>query len=141
MEDGESKARPLRTLTRKSIRPTRLFQSEVQKVAREQEQEEEAPTDVDEASTAANSFDVTTAKDTANDLAESSQSSTTVTRRRSADTAKKASPFGSWKRIKSGGKGSASSSKGQKRTASQAVEEESGGIDLVEASRPRKSRG
>ena len=48
--EGEHR-RPIRTLTRKSIKPTRLFQTEEQKAAREREKEEEAMTDLeDEAS-------------------------------------------------------------------------------------------
>jgi hypothetical protein len=39
---------PLKTLTRRSIKPTRLFQTEEQKRTREAEKEEEALTDIDE---------------------------------------------------------------------------------------------
>jgi hypothetical protein len=39
---------PLKTLTRRSIKPTRLFQTEEQKRAREAEKEEEALTDIEE---------------------------------------------------------------------------------------------
>jgi hypothetical protein len=39
---------PLKTLTRRSIKPTRLFQTEEQKRTREAEKEEEALTDIEE---------------------------------------------------------------------------------------------
>ena len=45
---GVIAVKPLKTLTRKSIKPTRLFQTVEQKRAREAEKEEEAVTDIED---------------------------------------------------------------------------------------------
>jgi len=106
--DGAERVRPLRSLTRKSIKPTRLFQTEDQKAARQREKEEEAATDVEEHSSAESSSAVNPA--------------TVVKPSKSAgNPAKgKTSPFDQWGRAKKPVNGSASRS--SKRTAGDAFD-------------------
>jgi hypothetical protein len=97
----------MRTLTRKSIKPTRLFESEEDKAARERARQEEEATDV-EARTSEDEFPRTNG---------SSKSLKTPTQ--SAD--KKVSPFDKWPRLKKGSR-EGSTSKALKRTASDALD-------------------
>lgn len=115
---------PLKTLTRKSIKPTRLFQTEGQKRAREAEKEEEALTDIEEQpSSDATQFG---SPSTPTKLADSVTPATppptgralrSTTKKEPADhdlvqisgiakskakKPKRASPFDSWKRVKAG---------------------------------------
>jgi hypothetical protein len=126
---------PLKTLTRKSIKPTRLFQTEEQKRIREAEKEEEALTDIEEqASHDAPQLD---SPPTPTRVAESQTSRTppptgralrSTGRKEPADIdsvnvsavekgkakkPKRVSPFDSWKRVKAGA--SAVPSKSRKR--------------------------
>lgn len=109
--DGAERVRPMRTLTRKSIKPTRLFQTKEQKAAREREKEEEALTDVEEQ----HSTDDSTTK-----LAPSGRPSKAPA---SSSDKKKTSPFDSWPRLKKGERAIASIKTG-KRTASEALGDE-----------------
>src|SRR2546423_9316624 len=111
---------PLKTLTRKSIKPTRLFQTEEQKYAREAEKEEEALTDIEEPpSGSANrvaspstptkvaaSESPATPPPTGRALRSTAKKEATdanvVVEKNKAKKPKKASPFDSWKRVKSG---------------------------------------
>jgi hypothetical protein len=109
--DGERR-RPMRTLTRKSVKPTRLFQTEEQKSAREREQEEEATTDVeDQASSASPVAEVSVKQIKPTKTAES------------RDNGKKTSPFDVWGRAKK----AAESSRLGKRSATDAFERGSPG--------------
>ncbi|RMD44696.1 hypothetical protein DV735_g271, partial [Chaetothyriales sp. CBS 134920] len=110
-EDGAPRTRRLKTLTRKSIKPTRLFQQEVQRRARERAKEEEAPTDIDEAGD--------DEADEAEDEAEDAEASPTNRRRSvaSLDTKSKVSPFDAWPRVKPGTR---SASAAKKRSANEA---------------------
>lgn len=116
-------ARPLKALTRKSIKPTRLFQTE-QKRDREAKKDEEALTDIEEQSSADAAQPVTpttSTKDT--ELANPATHPATARALRSttkkeivdvanetasalqynkAKTPKRSSPFDSWKRVKAG---------------------------------------
>lgn len=112
----------MRTLTRKSIKPTRLFQTEQQKAAREREQEEEAMTDHEDEASNSTSALALPAKDTK------------PTEPRTAS--KKTSPFDSWGRAKKFVHEGTSSRPG-KRSATDAFERGSPG---VEVSTKRKAR-
>ena len=130
-----SSVAPLKTLTRKSVKPTRLFQTEEQKRARQAEKEEEALTDIeghpsnDAAHLASPSTPTkisgahtpatppptgralrSTAKKEAIDA---DVVNVSAVERSNLKKPKKASPFDSWKRVKAGT--SALPSKGKKR--------------------------
>lgn len=130
-----SSVAPVKSLTRKSIKPTRLFQTEEQKRAREAEKEEEALTDIEghsshntphlaSPSTPTKDSDSHTPatppltgralRSTAKkDGADAYVANTTAVEKSKAKKPKKASPFDSWKRVKAGA--SAELSKGKKR--------------------------
>ena len=113
---------PLKPLTRKSIKPTRLFQSEEQKRTREAEKEEEALTDIEEQA----STDVaqlvspsTPAKKTEKsatppptgralrsatkkEFVDVNEGLASALEHNKAKKPKRSSPFDSWKRVKAG---------------------------------------
>lgn len=103
--------KPLRTLTRKSIRPRRLFQEEKQT----REIDEEADTEIEDNNQAQDE-----------DLEEQEQPSPSRSTRSqmkkvsNSGGSKKTSPFDSWPRLKSGSR--SSSTRGRKRNASEALE-------------------
>ena len=139
----------LKPMTRKSIRPTRLFQTEEQKRAREAEKAEEEVTDIDEEpsvgaaessasiqapstnkrqsrrTTAASSTETPnehTPNDTEYPKAEDAGDGESPAVGRTKTT-KRGSPFDSWKRVKPGSSASTvAAGKGRKRTSS-AMEE------------------
>ncbi|KIX02983.1 uncharacterized protein Z518_06533 [Rhinocladiella mackenziei CBS 650.93] len=129
---------PLKTLTRRSIKPTRLFQTEGQKRARELEKEEEAPTDIEDDVNGIPSAE-TSNLDTADSVPTSkpgrSLRSTVKAPAVTSDggdigkigaksrRSKKSSPFDSWPRVKSGSRTVSSASKGRKRGATETVED------------------
>jgi hypothetical protein len=124
---------PLRTLTRRSIKPTRLFQTEEQKRTREAEKEEEALTDIEEQP--GRDAPLLISPSTPTKVAESETPATPPpTGRTLRSTAKKdlgnndlaavenkakkpkrASPFDSWKRVKAVSTVVAEPSKSRKR--------------------------
>ncbi|ERF77107.1 hypothetical protein EPUS_08674 [Endocarpon pusillum Z07020] len=139
----------LKPMTRKSIRPTRLFQTEEQKRAREAEKAEEEVTDIDEepsvgaaessASTQAPSTNKrqsrrTTATSSTETPKEHTPNDTEHPKAEGTGdgessvvgktkTTKRGSPFDSWKRVKPGSSASTvAAGKGRKRTSS-AMEE------------------
>lgn len=139
----------LKPMTRKSIRPTRLFQTEEQKRAREAEKAEEEVTDIDEepsvgaaessTSTQAPSANTrqsrrTTATSSTETPNDHTLNDTEHTKAEGAGdgessavgrtkTTKRGSPFDAWKRVKPGSSTSTvAAGKGRKRTAS-AMEE------------------
>lgn len=139
----DSGGKPLKTLTRRSIKPTRLFQTEEQKRAREAEKEEEALTDIEDPTGPSG--------DILGEMRESKESETVPmpksgrslrsamkgeggANERSRHSSKKVSPFDSWPRLKSTGRSEGGSSKGRKRGAAEAVE------DNVEIGSPEKTR-
>ena len=113
---------PLKTLSRKSIKPTRLFQTEEQKRTREAEKEEEALTDIEEHPDAtqlaspstpakvAESETPATPPPTGRALRSTARIETTdadhvdlvVVEKSKLKKPKRASPFDSWKRVKVG---------------------------------------
>lgn len=101
--------KPLKTLTRKSIRPRRLFQDPTNQL------DEEAETEIE---------DNDHTKD--EDLEEQEQPSPSRSTRSqtkkvsNSGGSKKTSPFDSWPRLKSGSR--SSSTRGRKRTAAEALE-------------------
>ncbi|KIW92161.1 uncharacterized protein Z519_07145 [Cladophialophora bantiana CBS 173.52] len=132
-----SNVKRLRTLTRRSVKPKRLFQTEAQQKAREAEQEEEALTDIEEPTRGKGHSSAATGDNGSIDI-----SPNPVTRRslRSSGPAppileeadslgpsrrstQKASPFDSWPRLKSGGRSVAGTPKGKKRSAADAVDD------------------
>ncbi|RMZ75220.1 hypothetical protein DV737_g5401, partial [Chaetothyriales sp. CBS 132003] len=135
-EEGATRAKPLKTLTRKSVKPTRLFQQEVQRRARDRAKEEEAPTDIEQ--DAANDEDDDD-KEEAEDEAEGECARTidVGTKRRSVglDPKSKASPFDAWPRVKPGTR---SMSAAKKRSADEAQLSDEPG-DPVAAAAPSSS--
>ena len=131
-EDGETRVKPLKTLTRKSIRPTRLFQSETQKREREREKEEEALTDVEDQAT-----HVPESSET--QRGSSKLAANVSSKLDKIDKPRKASPFDSWPRVK-GSSRLSSTSKGQKRTASEALDD-TPATTPVEITKARRTRG
>ena len=143
--NGTAAVRPLKTLTRRSIKPTRLFQSEEQKKAREMEKEEEAATEIEEEAEF-DSVDVPAPTPTVSNVKPPSRSlrSTRSTAKNSMVTsddiiepvvgkiknvkpAKRSSPFDSWPRVKAGSSSSAQASgapKTKKRGASEVLEDD-----------------
>lgn len=133
IDDGPERAKTIKTLTRKSIKPTRLFQSELQKRTRAREQEEEALTDVEDHAT----HDQTMEK-SSQSVARSGKSQK-ASQLDEVEKPKTASPFDSWPRIK-GSRSSGSVSKGHKRTASDALDDTR--VDgAVTNTKARKTRG
>lgn len=117
--NGRDLVRPLKTLTRKSIKPRRLFQDEpsAQRVPQQASQsDEEAETEIEDNHPAENDE-------------QELPSPSRATRSRTRDVSnsagsKKRSPFDAWPRLKSGARssGSVPASKGRKRTAAEALE-------------------
>lgn len=111
----------MRTLTRKSIKPTRLFETEVQKRARELEREEEADTDVEDSSPCNVNHKIVVQNEDPQNLA--NQSSRAKRHCPTSDESgedhgtgrphrsKKGSPFDTWPRVRG------SAAKGKKRGA------------------------
>ncbi|EXJ83028.1 hypothetical protein A1O3_06845 [Capronia epimyces CBS 606.96] len=128
LTSNQSSMKPMKTLTRRSIRPTRLFQTEEQKRAREVEKEEEALTDIEgkddsDGELASDSRDsslqtarlLRSTKKTnpvASDEAYLSAAGVRQTKR-----VKPASPFDSWRRVKSGMRMAGTTTKSRKRAA------------------------
>jgi hypothetical protein len=129
---------PLKTLTRKSIKPTRLFQTAEQKRTREAEKEEEALTDIEEQpstdatqlvspSTPTKVAELLTPatppptgralRSTAKkEPADADLVSVSAVEKNKAKKPKRVSPFDSWKRVKAGaGAVAAEPSKSRKR--------------------------
>ena len=128
---------PMKTLTRKSIKPKRLFQTEEQKRAREAEKEEEAATDVEDESTQVDApatasgedvevIDLITSREQGRPLRSPkkvAESKSTVLEKVKEHHTKNGSPFAAWKRVKSSAGSSASTSaKGTKRPGSEIEE-------------------
>lgn len=121
---GGRRIRPMKTLTRKSVKPTRLFESEEQKAARLLKEEEEASTDVEDHS---NGVQVPS-KSVGQQL------------NNGKGSGKKTSPFDKWPRLKKSATDS-SSSKASKRTAEEALDSEvHGDQDVVRTNNKRKLR-
>ncbi|OAP63420.1 hypothetical protein AYL99_02647 [Fonsecaea erecta] len=139
-----SDVKRLRTLTRRSIKPKRLFQTEAQQKAREAEREEEALTDIEEpidhredASAAVGdgkSSEVASNSVTRRSLRSSGPVSLIPKDAESLDASRrstqKASPFDSWPRLKSGGRPAASTPKGKKRSAVDMLDNSVGAIGV-----------
>ncbi|EXJ87678.1 hypothetical protein A1O1_04602 [Capronia coronata CBS 617.96] len=136
---ARSTAKPMKTLTRRSIKPTCLFQTEEQRRARELEKEEEALTDIEgiEGSDGDIAGDSTHDNHSAQKTSRSLRSSSkkvgadaldgthlreAVVRR--TNKPKQASPFDSWPRVKHGLRTEAASLKSRKRPANGPVEDE-----------------
>lgn len=94
----------MRTLTRKSIKPKRLFESAEDKAKRELEKEEEALTDVDE-------------REFEDEVSAVTHKSVKIT---GSTIEKKTSPFDKWPRLKKGSR-EGSATKATKRSAAEAL--------------------
>jgi hypothetical protein len=133
LSDGAERL-PMKTLTRKSIKPKRLFQTDEQKKAREAEKEREVSTDIEEGGVPVVPAEIDgvevvdlitpaeprrtlrSPKKTAN--GPTSSKSSVVEKVKDHHT-KNGSPFANWKRVKgSAGSAGAPSTKGTKRPAS-----------------------
>ncbi|KAJ9610520.1 hypothetical protein H2200_005297 [Cladophialophora chaetospira] len=121
----ESNVKSLKPLTRRSIKPKRLFQTEAQKKAREVQEEEEALTDIEvpagQDGDAEVSSPVSPTLNTGRSLRSTGKAHlfTNGVELNDIDThpTSKTSPFDSWPRLKSGGGFSTGAQKGRKRTA------------------------
>ncbi|KAL2433525.1 hypothetical protein ABEF95_004200 [Exophiala dermatitidis] len=139
---SRSSVRPLKTLTRRSIKPTRLFQTEKLQRAAEAEKEEEAPTDIEDdedsgtvrpdQSNVSKSNDPVSAPSTVRSLRSSKKPNTIaadeipqreVTVHQQAKKAKQGSPFDTWPRVKSGMRSSGTSAKFRKRSADESLDD------------------
>lgn len=143
-----SNTKPIKTLTRRSIKPKRLFESETKKRAREAEEEEEAVTDIEE-STGSNEDAPVTDEDSgvasptlktgrslrstgaANLVADEAESNGVNTR-----SGKKTSPFDSWPRLKSGTSSVVAGQKSKKRSAPDVA----GETTAVTATEPKRTK-
>lgn len=114
-QDAEQKLKKVKTLTRKSIKPTRLFQAEIQKRAKVREQEEEAATDIEE------DMIQEPAAESSNRVEGPSRKANTAAKLEGLEKSRKSSPFDSWPRVK-GSSRQSSASKGQKRSAAEALD-------------------
>ena len=132
--DQPAPLRRIKPLKRRSIKPTRLFQSEKQIRDREAELEDEISTDVEAGSVSGAVKGVTDKSDEEERLPlstprKSPRSKKTRKDLNGSDTEKPSkfvrkpdtSPFDSWKRVKGG---SPAAGRGKKRTSDQAVVEE-----------------
>jgi hypothetical protein len=134
-EDGTARMKPLKTMTRKSVKPKRLFQTEQQKLLREQAQQEEALTDIEEGDACAELETHTHGNTSQTDASVTRQG----TRSNNVKTRSKTSPFDSWPRIK-GGSRSCSASTGQKRSASEAIGEEGDVVATTSNTKQKRTR-
>lgn len=131
-QSPETNVKTLKPLTRRSIKPKRLFQTEAQKKAREVQAEEEALTDIeDSASQTAEveeSSPVSPSLETGRSLRSngktrlfSSGVELNDTDTHPTTTTNKTSPFDTWPRMKSGGGSATGPQKGRKRAAGDAL--------------------
>lgn len=115
-EPTPTQMRKLRPLTRKSVKPTRLFQSEKQKRNREAKKEEEVATDIEDAFASSPTAMGTptglspTLVDVKNAESDEEKPSEVIRKR-----GKKVSPFDTWKRVKRGSGETSATTKGKKR--------------------------
>ncbi|RVX68150.1 hypothetical protein B0A52_08658 [Exophiala mesophila] len=124
---NDADRKPMRTLTRKSIKPTRLFETEVQKRARDLEREEEADTDIEDSSNWHNSKIIVQNEDPHSEAKldpPTSDESGEDHRTRRSHRSKKGSPFDTWPRVRG------SSAKGKKRGALEMDDELMGSAGL-----------
>lgn len=128
LSSGGRVIRPMRTLTRKSIKPTRLFQTEQQERDRDAAKHEEAVTDIEdehfEDNMTPTSSPVRKSKRSAPSSTQPSSSTPAASSEIKAETPKRkrGSPFDSWPRLKSGAV-APKATRSRKRAASQDLEE------------------
>lgn len=119
--DGAEIVRPLRTLTRKSIKPRKLFETPTRKSKRSQV-DEEIETEVDEDEPEEQPSPTRASRSRGIMGLESASSAVAGTKR------KRGSPFDKWPRLKSGSRSvsatsiPASASRGRKRNAAEALD-------------------
>ncbi|KAK4942060.1 hypothetical protein LTR10_018096 [Elasticomyces elasticus] len=139
-----SRIKPIKTLSRRSIKPTRLFQSEQEKRAREQEKEEEALTDIEDATLDGDPLSSNSPEQSPSKHVRSLRSARKLSPYEAEVNAqhgsggrssKRSSPFDAWPRVK-GSRGATSTSKGRKRGATDAID----GIVDVAGSEAKKTR-
>lgn len=136
--DGNERL-PMKTLTRKSIKPKRLFQTEEQKKAREAEKEREASTDIEEEipqvdvpaeTDGVEVLDLVAPAEPGRILRSPKKAANgptslkaSVVEKVKEHHTKNGSPFSAWKRVKSSaGSSTPTSAKGTKRAASEMQE-------------------
>ena len=143
-QSPESTAKSLRTLTRRSIKPKRLFQTEAQKKARKVQEEEEAPTDIEEPTCQEGDAEVLSPASptvkTGRSLRSTGKAHLWTEEAESSSPAdgsnKKISPFNAWPKLKSGGSSVTGGHKGRKRGAPDALD---GTIEVAPA-QPKKAK-
>lgn len=144
--NGTTEVKPLKTLSRRSIKPKRLFQTEAQKRAREEEKEEEAATDIEDHGDGAEDGPSTSVSHSSetnlgrglrskkHTLPASEQDSP---EEQSSRHSQKGSPFDSWPRRKPGSRGVGGSQKGKKRGANDVADDTTVIEPTVEAKKAR----
>lgn len=129
--NGTTDVKPLKTLTRRSVRPKRLFQTEAQKRAREQEKEEEAATDIEDLGDGAEGGPSTSVSHASeSNLGRGLRSKKHAPPSSEQDSPEgqssrhshKGSPFDSWPRRKPGSRATVGSQKGKKRAANEVTD-------------------
>lgn len=140
-----SHIKPLKTLNRRSIKPTRLFQSEQEKRAREQEKEEEALTDIEDETLHGDQSNNNPSDQSPSKHGRSLRSAHKLSPDGIEDrlqhtsggvSSKRASPFDAWPRVKPSGRGTTATAKGRKRGATDSIDRN---VD-VSRSEPKKTR-
>lgn len=126
--NGTTELKPLKTLSRRSIKPKRLFQTDAQKRAREEEKAEEAATDIEDQDDGAEDGPSTSVSPDfmskfGRGLRSKKPTIPAVGRdspeEQDARSSQKSSPFDSWPRLKPGPRGGAGSQKSKKRGTSE----------------------
>lgn len=128
--NGHEIVKPLKTLTRKSIKPRRLFQDEGSAHPLPNQQgshsDEEAETEIEDDQPAEVDLEEQRQELTSPSRATRSRARDVSNSGGTSGGSKKRSPFDTWPRLKSGarsgGSGSVPASKGRKRTAAEALE-------------------
>lgn len=119
-EDGAEIVKPLKTLTRKTIKPKRLFQPEPELLQSDEEAETEIEDNHQQAleRTDPEEEQPSPSRATRSGATKEVSGSSTGTKR------KRGSPFDTWQRLKSGSRASDAipATKGRKRTAAEALE-------------------
>lgn len=144
--NGTTELKPLKTLSRRSIKPKRLFQTDAQKRAREEEKAEEAATDIeDQDDGAEDGPSPSVSSEFASKFGRGLRSKKPIIsaagrdspEEQEARSSQKSSPFDSWPRLKPGPRGGAVSQKAKKRGAN---EEESDFAVIGTSEEAKKAR-
>jgi hypothetical protein len=128
VSNGGRIIKPFKTMTRKSIKPTRLFQTEQQKQDRDVDKDEEADTDIEEGALSDNTTPITSPSTRSKTstgapaVPSSSRTSSSAKDAPNVPKGKKTSPFDGWRRLKPGSAVAPQASRSRKRAASQELD-------------------